>query len=178
MKSPPQTVKSKTEIVFNKDHNPNHKEWFIKILSSKIPENQSDKDTFILKCLNCLFDELCKMGYLDPDDENRLIFIYRFSGFNDAYPLGWGLEWKGKNTFLGYIVRCLISDNLTDPVGLGKVASYFISKSRKAMNLSVQSCTFKDFDNEKNKLNSDFVNAVELLRKCGFVNVEFTSSRR
>ena len=176
--TPPQTVKYIPEIIYSKDQNPNHKEWHIEILSSKIPEEQSDKDTFILKCLNSLFDELCKIGCLDPDDDNRLIFIYRFSGFNNAYTLGWKIEWKGKNTFLGYIVRCLISDKITDPVGLGKVATFFISKSRKVMNLSVQDCSFKDFDKEKNKLQPDFVRAVELLRKCGFVNVEFTSSRR
>lgn len=174
-----QTVKSIPEIVFyNKDKNPDHKEWFIEILSSKIPEKQSDKDTFILKCLNCLFDELCKIGCLDSDDNNRLIFIYRFSGFNDAYPPGWKIKWNGKNTFLGYIVRCLISDKITDPVGLGKITNFFLSKSGKDMNLSVQDCTFKDFEKEKNNLHADFVKAVELLRKCGFVNVEFTSSRR
>ena len=46
------------------------------------------------------------------------------------------------------------------------------------MNLSVPDCTFEDFEKERNKLHSDFIKAVELLRKCGFVNVEFTSSRR
>ena len=46
------------------------------------------------------------------------------------------------------------------------------------MNLSVKNRPFKDFEKEKNSLHSDFVKAVELLKECGFVNVELTSSRR
>lgn len=179
--TPPKTVKSKPEIVFNKDHNPNHKEWFIKILSSKIPEKQSDKDTFILKCLNSLFDELCKMGCLDPDDENRDIFIYRFSGFNEIYPPDIKIRWKGKNLFLGYIARCLLSDKINEPEGLGIISSVFLSESEKKINLATaKNYMVNNFEEEKRKkaLPLVFIKAVELLRKCGFVNVEFTSSRR
>ena len=35
-----------------------------------------------------------------------------------------------------------------------------------------------NYEEKKNALPPDFIRAVELLRKCGFVNVEFTSSRR
>lgn len=184
------------------DQEPAHKKWFVKVLNSKIPkelinkeenkesgieqdkepeiktEEKKNKDQLLYVCLNCLFNELCDIGCLNSDNENIEVFIYRFSGFNGQYPPEMKLLWKGKNTFLGYITRCLISDKVNDPVGLGVIASFFQSKSGKPMNLSVQDCTFKDFDTDKNRLHPDFVKAVELLRKCGFVNVEFTSSRR
>lgn len=35
-----------------------------------------------------------------------------------------------------------------------------------------------DYEKEKNNLDPNFVEAVELLRRCGFINVEFTSKRR
>ncbi|MBR1503102.1 MAG: hypothetical protein IJ618_04365 [Prevotella sp.] len=170
----------KPRIIFKKDHDPEHRKWFVKILDSKIPTKESDKDQFLFDSLNRLFDKLCDSGYVDSDseNENRNVFIYRFSGFNDTYPLGWKILWKGKNIFLAYITRCLLSDKTNDPVGLGDVASFFQSKSGKPMNLSVKDCPFKDFEKEKNSLNSNFVKAVELLKECGFVNVELTSSRR
>ncbi len=166
------------QIIITKDRDPQHRKWFVKVLDSKIPQKESDKDQFLFDSLNRLFDKLCDLGYVNSENENRNVFIYRFSGFNDAYPLGWKILWKGKNIFLAYITRCLISDKTNDPVGLGDVASYFLSKSEKPMNLSVKNRPFKDFEKEKNSLHSDFVKAVELLKECGFVNVELTSSRR
>lgn len=165
-------------IIITKDRDPQHRKWFVKVLDSKIPQKESDKDQFLFDSLNRLFNKLCDLGYVNSENENRNVFIYRFSGFNDAYPLEWKIEWKGKNIFLAYITRCLISDKANDPVGLGDVASYFLSKSGKPMNLSVKNRPFKDFEKEKNSLHSDFVKAVELLKECGFVNVELTSSRR
>ena len=35
-----------------------------------------------------------------------------------------------------------------------------------------------DYEKERNNLNPSFVEAVELLRRCGFINVEYTSKRR
>jgi len=35
-----------------------------------------------------------------------------------------------------------------------------------------------DYEKERNNLDSNIVEAVELLRRCGFVNVEYTSKRR
>lgn len=177
-KSMAETEKLKT--IFKKDHDPEHRKWFVKILDSKIPTKESNKDQFLFDSLNRLFDKLCDLGCVDSDseNENRNAFIYRFSGFNDAYPLGWKILWKGKNIFLAYIIRCLISDKANDPVGLGNVASFFQSMSGKPMNLSVKDRPFKDFEKEKNSLHYDFVKAVELLRECGFINVELTSSRR
>ncbi|MBR3521522.1 MAG: DUF1294 domain-containing protein [Prevotella sp.] len=35
-----------------------------------------------------------------------------------------------------------------------------------------------DYEKERNNLDSNIVEAVELLRRCGFINVEYTSKRR
>ena len=172
----------KHQTVKNKDQDPEHrKKWFVKVLTSKIPTGQTDKDQFLYDCLNRLFDELCNIDCLDYDKESRDIFIYRFSGFNGIYPPEIKIRWKGKNIFLGYIARCLLSDKTNEPEGLGIISSVFLSESEKEINLATAKNYIVDnFEEEKRKniLPPDFIRAVELLRKCGFVNVEFTSSRR
>lgn len=163
-----------------KDENPEHKKWFVEILKNKIPKREFDRNSFLFKSLNCLFDELCDKEYLEPKDEDRLIFIYRFSGLNGPFPPDKKIIWKGKIIFLGYIARCLLSYGSNSPMAFGTVASFFIlEKGEKPTNLaSAKNCKVMNFEKEKNNLNPDFVKVVELLRKCGFEKVEFTSSRR
>ena len=181
------TIKQENEpnnhqIVNYKDQDPEHrKKWFAKVRDSKIPSEQPDKDQYMYDCLNRLFDELCNIDCLDPDKENRDIFIYRFSGFNGIYPPEIKIRWKGKNIFLGYIARCLLSDKTNEPEGLGIISSAFLSESEKEINLATaKNCVVDNFEDEKRKniLPPDFIRAVELLKKCGFVNAEFTSARR
>lgn len=164
------------------DQDPEHrKKWFSRVRDSKIPSGQSNKDQFMYDCLNRLFDELCNIDCLNPDKGNRDIFIYRFSGFNGIYPPEIKIRWKGKNIFLGYISRCLLSDKTNEPEGLGVISSVFLSETEKEINLATaKNCVVDNFEDEKRKniLPPDFIKAVELLRKCGFTNVEFTSSRR
>ena len=164
-------------------HTTNHnqgKELFVRVLDSKLKGNTSEeKNAELLRCLSLLYEELTKeSSNLIDTATPKDLFIYRFSGFNGTYPPELKISWKGSNILLGYITRCLISDKTNDPVGLGVVTSFFHSKSGKKMNLSVKNCSFKDYEREKNCLHHSFIIAVELLRKCGFVNVEFTSSRR
>lgn len=174
-----QDISFATESTISPEKDPNHINWFVKVLSSKIKvDNNSNKELALYNGLNRLFDKLCEKDCLNPDKENRAVFIYRFSGFNGAFSPDIKIHWKGKNVFLGNIVRCLISDKKTDPIGLGKVASFFQSTSEKSINLSVGNNIVKDFEKEKNNLPSEFVKTVELLRECGFVNVEYTSARR
>ena len=154
------------------------KNWFAKVRDSKIPSGQTDKDQYLYDCLNKLFDELCRNNCLDPDIETRDIFIYRFSGFNGEYPPDVKIRWIGKNIFLGYIARCLLSDKINEPEGFDIINSVFLSKSGKKINCaSAKNQIVDNFEKQKDSLPSDFVKAIELLRKCGFVNVEFTSSR-
>ena len=170
------------QTVNYKDQDPEHrKKWFSKVRDSKIPSGQSDKDQFLCDCLNRLFDELCNIDCLNPDKESRDLFIYRFSGFNGIYPPEIKIRWKGKNIFLGYIARCLLSDKTNEPEGLGIISSVFLSESEKEINLATAKNYMVDnFEEEKRKnaLPPDFIRAVEVLRKCGFVNAEFTSARR
>lgn len=170
----------KQQTVNFKDQDPEHrKKWFAKVRDSKIPSEQPDKDQYMYGCLNRLFDELCNIDCLDPDKENRDIFIYRFSGFNGIYPPEIKIRWKGKNIFLGYIARCLLSDKTNEPEGLGIISSVFLSESEKEINLATaKNCMVDNYEEKKNVLPPDFIRAVELLRKCGFVNAEFTSARR
>ncbi len=163
-----------------KDENPEHKKWFVEILKNKIPKGEVDRNSFLFKSLNCLFDELCDKECLEPKDEDRLIFIYRFSGLNRPFPPEKKIKWKGKIIILGYIARCLLSDRSNSPMAFGTVASFFILENGKEpTNLaSAKNCEVMNFEKEKDNLNPNFVKVVELLRKCGFEKVEFTSSRR
>jgi len=177
-----------SDTVTYKDEDPEHRKWFVKILSSKIPDKQEDKDQIIkdqdqilYNCLKRLYDELCNCGCLNPDNKDKAVFIYRFSGFNGIYPIERKLLWKDQDILLGYIARCLLSDKRNVPMQFSTVAKFFYKENGKPMNLATAThCTVENFEEEKRKkrLHFSFIKAVELLRKSGFVNVEFTSSRR
>lgn len=160
--------------LLKRDTAPEHKEWFVNVLDSKIPTKESDKNQILYDCLSQLFDKLCDLGCMSSENDNKKVFIYRFSGLKGPFSPERKIEWKGRQVFLGYIVRCLLSDKTNAPEGLRKVASFFDSIT----NLSVDNIIVKDYEKEKERLYPYFVEAVEILRKCGFVNVEFTSARR
>lgn len=169
---------NETTTNISQDENPKHRNnWFVKVLDSKIPSSktkETEKNRSIYNCLSKLYDELCVIDALDYDNKEKKIFIYRFSGLNGTFPPEMKLRWKEKQVFLGYIVRCLLSDKINAPEGLGKVALFFDSIT----NLSVANIIVKDYEKEKESLHPYFVKAVEVLRKCGFDNVQFTSARR
>lgn len=161
------------------DTNPKHRKWFVKILDSKIIDQHNDKKQIIYDCLSLLYDELCNWGFLIQNHEDKSVFIYRFSGLYRSYPIEKKILWKGQDVFLGYIVRCLVSDKRNPPMNFRTVATFFYKENGNQINLSTaKNYLVKDFDNEKESLPRNFTKAVELLRKCGFRNVEFTSSRR
>lgn len=162
------------------DNNESHKTWFKTVLYSKVNGKNIEEKQENLYCnLEKLYSYLSSpnKGYIDPLTDKNL-FIYRFSGFNDIHPPKDIISWNGKNILLGYIIRCLFSDNAQEPE-LKDVAGFFISKSGKQINLaSARYIEGSNFDTEKNRLPKLFVEAVEILRGCGFVNVEFTKKRR
>ena len=62
---------------------------------------------------------------------------------------------------------------------MGIAVEFFESKSGKSINLATaKQVPVVDYEKEKNNLDPNFVEAVELLRRCGFINVEFTSKRK
>ena len=176
------------EIILVPDINPEHREWFVKILNSKIPDKEDynglinkDKDLILYNCLERLYDVLCDLGCINPNIEDKSIFIYRFSGLNGEYPTERKILWKDQDILLGYIARCLLSDKRNVPMYFSTVTTFFYKENGKPMNLATATnCTVEDFEEEKRKklLPLSFIKAVELLRKCGFINVEFTSKRR
>ena len=132
------------------------------------------------KSLELLYEELTKVGnnLIDYDTPKEL-FLYRFSGKGESYPLTTKIKWRGKNVRLGHIIRCLLSDNKYAPEDMGIASDFFESKSGKPINIATAKQTaVNDFEKERNSRNSNFVEAVELLRRCGFINVEYTSKRR
>ena len=89
------------------------------------------------------------------------------------------IKWRGKNVLLGHIIRCLLSDKKNAPENMGIASEFFESKSGNTINLaSAKQVPVNDYEKERNNLDPNFVEAVELLRRCGFINVELTSKRR
>ena len=55
----------------------------------------------------------------------------------------------------------------------------FESKTGKPINpATARYISVNNYEKERNNLDPNFVEAVELLRRCGFINVEYTSKRR
>ena len=167
-------------INLKSDQEPAHRKWFVKVLNSKIPIMPSkDRDQILYDNLNKLYKELSDSDLVNPSEEDKTVFIYRFSGFNGPFSPERKIEWKGDDIFLGYIVRCLISDERNLPMSFSIIASFFSATKGTPIHLaSAKYYEVRDFEKEKKCLPLKFISAVELLRKCGFANVEFTSSRR
>ena len=130
--------------------------------------------------LELLYEKLTKVGnnLIDYDTPKEL-FLYRFSGKGESYPLTTKIKWRGKNVLLGHIVRCLLSDKKNAPKDMGMASEFFESMSGNPINLaSAKQVPVVDYEKERNNLDPNFVEAVELLRRCGFINVEYTSKRR
>ena len=155
--------------------------WYVTVLNSKLKGNNSkEKNTELSRCLSLLYRELTKEGSNLIDTATpKDLFIYRFSGKGESYPLTTKIKWRGKNVLLGHIVRCLLSDKRNAPEDMGIASEFFESRSGNAINLaSAKQVPVNDYEKERNNLDPNFVEAVELLRRCGFINVELTSKRR
>ena len=80
---------------------------------------------------------------------------------------------------ISHIIRCLLSDARNTPEDMGIAAEFFESKTGKPINpATARYISVNNYEKERNNLDPNFVEAVELLRRCGFTNVEYTSKRR
>ena len=151
----------------------------VTVLNSKLKgSNSEEKDRELPRCLSLLYDELTKEGLIDTTSSKSL-FVYRFSGQGEPYPSSSKINWRGKNVLLGYIIRCLLSDARNTPEDMGIAAEFFESKTGKPINpATARYISVNNYEKERNNLDPNFVEAVELLRRCGFINVEYTSKRR
>jgi len=62
---------------------------------------------------------------------------------------------------------------------MGIAAEFFEAKTGKKINLaSARQVNVSNFEDEKDSIDPNFVEAVEILKKSGFTNVEYTSKRR
>lgn len=155
--------------------------WYVTVLNSKLKGNNSEeKNIELSRCLSLLYNELTKEGSNLIDTATpKALFVYRFSGKGESYPLTTKIKWRGKNVLLGHIIRCLLSDKKNAPKDMGIASEFFESKSGNTINLaSAKQVPVNDYEKERNNLDPNFVEAVELLRRCGFINVELTSKRR
>lgn len=165
--------------ISTKDHK-EHKQY-VKVRDSKIKGSTSkEKEDNLKTSLENLYEVLVNEDnpYIRSNTEKELL-IYRFSGYgNPKRPLK-TIEWLKSNVLLGHLVRCLISDKSNPPENMGIIATFFQSSSGNSINLATaKHIRVSNFDKEKNDIDQNFVEAVEILRRCGFINAEYTSKRR
>jgi hypothetical protein len=162
------------------DNDPEHENWHISVLESKLKQGK-DKLMVLYVCINELYNNLCQLEKIGIDTDKDL-FIYRFTGLvkqGASFLPSEKIKWYGKNVLLGHIIRCLTSDNKYYPEKMEIAAEFFESKTGKKINLaSARHVNVSNFEDEKDSIDPNFVEAVELLRKCGFINAEYTSRRR
>ena len=163
-------------IVIDKDEA--HKKWFVRVHEKKINAQPDEWNKKLYTCLDALYDSLVKKGLMCGSSKKEL-FIYRFSGFNIPEPFNplEKIRWEGKNVLLGYLVRCLITYTGTDAKGLGTVGTFFESKRGNKVNLSTDYISKEDFNQTPNMF-PNLLRAVEILKECGFEEVETTSTRK
>jgi hypothetical protein len=83
------------------------------------------------------------------------------------------------NRLLGYIARCLLTYRNSGSEGLGKFGEFFEDEDGKHPYLpSAKHITLEEYHMNPDKRSyRQFKEAIEILQKCGFVNVENTSPR-
>lgn len=162
------------------DNDPEHENWHISVLESKLKPGK-EKLKVLYACIEELYSNLCKLNKIDIDTDKDL-FIYRFSGLvkqEASFLPSEKIRWNGKNVLLGHIIRCLTSDDSNPPEKMGIAAEFFESKTGKSINLaSARHVNISNFEKEKIDIDPNFVEAVEILKKSGFINAEYTSKRR
>jgi len=164
-------------IVIDKDET--HKKWFVRVHEKKINAQPDEWNKKLYTCLDALYDSLVKKGLMCESSKKEL-FIYRFSGFNipESFNPQEKIRWEGKNVLLGYLVRCLITYTGSDAKGLGTVATFFESKRGKDVNLATANYISKEDFNQRPNNDPNLSLAVEILKECGFEEVEATSTRK
>lgn len=165
------------DIVIDKDEA--HKEWYVRVHEKKINAQPDEWNKKLYTCLDALYESLVKKGLMRESSKKEL-FIYRFSGFNipkSFNPLE-KIRWEGSNVLLGYLVRCLITYTGSDAKGLGTVGTFFESKRGKDVNLGTAKYISKEKFNQTPNMYPVLSRAVEILKECGFEEVEATSSRK
>ena len=162
------------------DNDPEHENWHISVLESKLKPGK-EKLKVLYACIEELYSNLCKLNKIDIDTDKDL-FIYRFSGLvkqEASFLPSEKIRWNGKNVLLGHIIRCLTSDDSNPPEKMGIAAEFFESKTGKSINLaSARHVNVSNFEKEKIDIDPNFVEAVEILKKSGFINAEYTLKRR
>jgi len=151
---------------------------YLKVLVEKIPGHLSERVSRLRECLEKLYCILIERGYLDENTDKEL-FIYRFTGFGEPYSKDQTICWKGVNRLLGYIARCLFTYRNSGTEGLGKFGEFFEDEDGNHPYLpSAKRITLEDYHMNPDKRSyRQFKEAIEILQKCGFVNVENTSPR-
>ncbi len=165
--------------VIIEDKDEAHKEWFIRVHEKKINAQPDEWNKKLYTCLDALYESLVKKGLMCESSKKEL-FIYRFSGFNipESFNPLEKIRWEGSNVLLGYLVRCLITYTGSNAKGLGTVGTFFESKRGKKVNLATADYISKEDFNQNPNMYPVLSCAVEILKECGFKEVEATSTRK
>lgn len=151
---------------------------FLRVVDEKVPGPVSQRVSIRRECLEKLYRILIERGYLDKNTDKEL-FIYRFTGLGEPYSKDQTICWKGVNKLLGYIARCLFTYRSSGTEGLGKFGELFEDEDGNHPYLpSAKRITLEEYNKNPDKRSyQQFKEAIEILLKCGFINVGNTSQR-
>lgn len=154
---------------------------FVRVLNSKLKgvanKNPKDIDRLLYNDLDKLYGELIEQDYIEKDTDKDL-FIYRLSGLNR--PNGKELRQivlgkaKRVGVRMGYILRCLCSDD-KEQFRSSVLNNFFLSNKGKKPEFSTAMYqSWEDFRKNRSHVDPNFVEAVSLLEKIGFIHCEFS----
>ena len=151
---------------------------YLRVLDEKIPGYESERPSRRRECLEKLYCILIERDYIDENTDKEL-FLYRFTGVGGSYTKDQTICWKGVNRLLGYITRCLCTYQTEGTEGLGKFGKLFVNEEGNHPYLpSARHIKLEEYYKNPDKRSyQQFKEAIEILQKCGFINVENTSTR-
>lgn len=173
------SIGSATPKIETKHINSNNNDLlFLRVVDEKVPGPVSQRVSIRRECLEKLYRILIERGYLDKNTDKEL-FIYRFTGLGEPYSKDQTICWKGVNKLLGYIARCLFTYRSSGTEGLGKFGELFEDEDGNHPYLpSAKRITLEEYNKNPDKRSyQQFKEAIEILLKCGFINVGNTSQR-
>ena len=159
------TIRIKCEDkIYVRDTDNTHKTWYIE--GTRLDKFDVRK---LYQGLEKIWESLAEAGDIDADKSNKEIFIYRLSGINcplDEENKDIKLNFKGNETLLGAIVRCLFEDKnkqCTPPYS--RIAGFF----ENIKNLATIG--------NKDAKNPSMARAINIVKNSGFSTKEDLEER-
>ena len=148
-----------------RDTDESHQKWFVK--GTRLDEIDERR---LYQGLEKIWKTLADEGYIDEKAHNKELFIYRLSGINcpiDEKNKDKTLSFRGNDTLLGALVRCLYEDKVKHYTPPYKDIAWYFNKGDK--NLGTVG--------DKDAKNPSMARAINIVKNSGFSTKEDLEER-